>query len=145
MPRTAESKYLDQCLGTGLLSKVNMRFGRRLRLSVYEPWQRHYLDYAKLKRLLREDELDNGDITTSVDEQTRLWTEEDEGTFVEELLNVQLEKVNAFHTETIEQFRERTSECETKLENYLKSLEADGDLRDQRQMDETLELVGRGG
>lgn len=121
-----------------------MQFGRRLRLSVYKPWQPHYLDYAKLKRLLREDELDSGDSITAGDEQARTWTEEDESTFVEELLNVQLEKVNTFHTETIEQLRERTSECETKLEHYVTTSDADGGLKDQQQTDETLDLVRQG-
>ena len=115
-----------------------MRFGRRLRLSVYEPWQLQYLDYAKLKRLLREDELDNGDFTTSTDKQNGSWTEEDETVFVEELLNTQLEKVNAFHTERLEQLRERTSECETKLEHYVRTSEAHGGLENH------LDVVERG-
>ena len=121
-----------------------MQFGRRLRLSVYEPWQSHYLDYANLKRLLREDEVNDGDFTTSADEQAKTWTEEDESKFVEELLNVQLEKVNTFHTEMIEQLRERTSECETKLEQYVKNSDTDGRLKNQQQTNELLDLVGRG-
>lgn len=103
-----------------------MRFGRTLRISAYEPWRSHYLDYAKLKRLLREDELEDDDPNANLDDQARRWTDEDESAFVEELLNVQLEKVHKFHADTIKQLRERTSECESKLEHYARISEADG-------------------
>lgn len=84
-----------------------MRFGRKLRNSVYPPWEKSYIDYTKLKRLLREDESE---------EEGREWTEDDEGRFVEELVNVQLEKVNAFQAETYKSLRDRTSECEARLQ-----------------------------
>lgn len=108
-----------------------MRFGKTLRNSIYEPWRSQYLDYAKLKRLLREDELHDGDAASNSDDQARQWTEEDESVFVEELLNVQLEKVNAFHADTLKQLRERTSECETNLEKDAGSAEADGDHKSE--------------
>ena len=85
-----------------------MRFGRTLRNSIYQPWASNYIDYAKLKRLLREDD--------PTEEDGRGWTEDDEGKFVEELVNVQLEKVNAFQAETYKGLRERTSDCEARLE-----------------------------
>ena len=85
-----------------------MRFGRTLRNSIYEPWASNYIDYAKLKQLLREDD--------PSEKEGRRWTEEDEGRFVEELVNVQMEKVNAFQAETYKGLRERTSDCETRLE-----------------------------
>lgn len=85
-----------------------MRFGKTLNNSIYEPWASNYIDYAKLKQLLREDD-PSGD-------EGREWTEDDEGRFVEELVNVQLEKVNAFQAETYKGLRERTSDCETRLE-----------------------------
>ena len=85
-----------------------MRFGKTLRNSVYEPWASNYIDYAKLKQLLREDD--------PSEEEGREWTEDDEGRFVEELVNVQLEKVNAFQAETYKGLRERTSDCEARLE-----------------------------
>ena len=87
---------------------ITMRFGRTLRNSIYEPWASNYIDYAKLKRLLREDD--------PTEEDGRGWTEDDEGRFVEELVNVQLEKVNAFQAETYKGLRERTSDCEARLE-----------------------------
>lgn len=85
-----------------------MRFGKTLKNSVYGPWASNYIDYAKLKQLLREDD--------PSEEEGREWTEDDEGRFVEELINVQLEKVNAFQAETYKGLRERTSDCETRLE-----------------------------
>ena len=85
-----------------------MRFGKTLNKSIYEPWASNYIDYAKLKQLLREDD-PSGD-------EGREWTEDDEGIFVEELVNVQLEKVNAFQAETYKSLRERTSDCEARLE-----------------------------
>ena len=67
-----------------------MHFGATLRRSIYEPWTSKYIDYAELKRLLRENE---------PEDDGKAWTECDEARFVEELLNVQLEKVNAFQGE----------------------------------------------
>lgn len=84
-----------------------MRFGATLRKSIYSPWASNYIDYAKLKKLLREDEPSDND--------AKAWTEEDEIRFVEELVNVQLEKVNAFQADTYKHLRERMSECEAKL------------------------------
>lgn len=89
-----------------------MRFGRTLQRSVYQPWRGQYIDYDKLKQLLRDDGSDQGS-DEDVDDQ---WTEEDEGRFVEELVNVQLEKVNNFQSEKNQDLRDRTSECERKLE-----------------------------
>ena len=87
-----------------------MRFGKTLRAQTYPPWKDKYIDYTKLKTLLREDE------TTPQGEEAREWTEQDEEDFVEELINVQLDKVNQFHNDTYKNLRDRTSECEAKLE-----------------------------
>ena len=101
-----------------------MRFGRTLKTSIYEPWKGAYIDYGRLKQLLREDSPDSDD---------QGWTEDDEGKFVEELVNVQLEKVNAFQAKTYQDLRDRTSECEAKLQRLkdsdsfvVKSTEGDG-------------------
>lgn len=106
-----------------------MRFGETLEKQKYGPWKSNYLDYGKLKQLLREDGSSGG--------KNRDWTDDDEGRFVEELINVQLDKVNDFHNETYKSLRERTSECEAglrKLEGYE---EGDGQALDQeKQHDE---------
>lgn len=83
-----------------------MRFGKTLASSVYPPWRDKYIDYTKLKKLLREDEAS----------PQREWTEQDEEDFVQELINVQLDKVHQFHVDTYKSLRDRTSECEAKLE-----------------------------
>ncbi|KAL9597776.1 MAG: hypothetical protein Q9179_004148 [Wetmoreana sp. 5 TL-2023] len=101
-----------------------MRFGKTLESSIYEPWRSKYIDYPKLKRLLREDEPANDSGSAKPDEKSSSWTEEDEGAFVDELVNVQLEKVNAFHDETYKNLRDRTSDCESKL-HKIAALEDD--------------------
>lgn len=93
-----------------------MRFGKTLRKALYPPWKGNYIDYAKLKSLLREHDVnDEGDDDDGSDSDTSLWTEQDEEAFVQELINVQLDKVNAFQSQTSQQLRERTSACEAKL------------------------------
>jgi SPX domain protein involved in polyphosphate accumulation len=82
-----------------------MRFGKTLAASIYPPWRDNYIDYSKLKKLLREHE-------TS---PQREWTEKDEEDFVQELINVQLDKVHQFHLDTYKTLRDRTSECEAQL------------------------------
>lgn len=90
-----------------------MRFGRTLQLATYAPWRENYIDYAKLKKLLREDESAPSSPSTETADQ---WTDDDEGRFVDELVNVQLEKVHTFHKETYEKLRDRTAKCEARLD-----------------------------
>ena len=87
-----------------------MRFGKTLKSSIYEPWETHYIDYSTLKSLLREHE--------HAENEAPAWTDEDEGRFVEELVNIQLEKVNAFQVEKYKELREWTAKCEARLEEY---------------------------
>lgn len=87
-----------------------MLFGETLEKQKYEPWKANYLEYGKLKILLRED--------GPSDKKSREWTDDDEGSFVEELVNAQLDKVNAFHNQTYTTLRERTSECEGRLKRF---------------------------
>jgi len=88
-----------------------MHFERSLKRTIYAPWRDQYIDYPKLKDLLR----DNGSDDGSADEGDQ-WTDEDEGKFVEELVNVQLEKVANFQSSTLQNLRERAADCEAKLE-----------------------------
>ena len=83
-----------------------MRFGTTLRGSVYAPWKTQYIDYAKLKDLLRENKHDDDDVA---------WTEEDENRFSDELLNVQLEKVVVFQETTFQALRDRVDAVFDKL------------------------------
>ncbi|KAK4678372.1 Phosphate metabolism transcription protein [Podospora pseudoanserina] len=85
-----------------------MRFGKTLRQSVYPPWKDQYIDYAKLKSILREDKPDDED---------EPWTEEDENRFCDEIFNTQLEKVAKFQETKIEELRNRTDEAAEKLKH----------------------------
>ncbi|KAF3923311.1 hypothetical protein ABW21_db0202818 [Orbilia brochopaga] len=93
-----------------------MKFGETLKKSLKEEWKDNYIDYGKLKKLLREKE----------SEPTQ-WTEQDESEFVEELVNVQIEKVNAFHGKVAAEFKERVSACEARLEHLLQPAEGTED------------------
>ncbi|KAL8769843.1 MAG: hypothetical protein Q9209_004281 [Squamulea sp. 1 TL-2023] len=96
-----------------------MRFGRTLQGSIYEPWKSQYIDYSRLKQLLREDESAKGRASSEANDQD--WTEQDEGAFVDELVNVQLEKVNAFHNETYRSLQDRTTDCEIEIQKIAAS------------------------
>ena len=85
---------------------ANMRFGKTLRNSIYPEWKDQYIDYAKLKNLLRDDVHDNP-----------VWTEDDENKFCDEVFNVQLEKVAAFQAETFKALEQRASKAAEKLQD----------------------------
>ncbi|KAL8642180.1 MAG: hypothetical protein Q9228_001110 [Teloschistes exilis] len=108
-----------------------MRFGRTLQSSIYEPWKSKYIDYPKLKRLLNEGDSPNGRDSARSKEKAPDWTEEDEGAFVDELVNIQLEKVNAFHDETHRSLRDRTTDCESKLQELADSDKQEASKEDQ--------------
>lgn len=88
-----------------------MRYGQTLRESVYQPWKAHYLDYPKLKNLLREDRKNDD----------KPWTEEDENRFSDELFNVQLEKVSKFQKEQLESLKARGDAAFEKLKDMAPS------------------------
>ncbi|KAF3920738.1 hypothetical protein AA313_de0209973 [Arthrobotrys entomopaga] len=90
-----------------------MKFGSTLKKARKEEWANNYIDYPKLKQMLREKEV----------EPTQ-WTEQDESNFVEELVNVQIEKVNAFHAKLGAELKDRVNSCEAKLEPLVQSLES---------------------
>lgn len=108
-----------------------MKFGRTLRKSIYPPWKDKYIDYDKLKKLLKET-----DGSTANDQDEEEWTEEDEGAFVEELVNVQLEKVHEFQAETYKKLREQTSQSEASLDP-LAVLPKEQDSKDADQKTES--------
>ncbi|EEY21030.1 vacuolar transporter chaperone 2 [Verticillium alfalfae VaMs.102] len=85
-----------------------MRFGKTLRESVYAPWKDKYIDYAKLKSLLREDKYEDEDVP---------WTEEDESRFCDEIFNTQLEKVAEFQEKTVEGLRSASMKPLEKLKD----------------------------
>jgi SPX domain protein involved in polyphosphate accumulation len=104
-----------------------MRFGRTLKNSIYPPWKDQYIDYDKLKKLLRETKSVDGSSDDEVEDEEDKWTEDDESAFVEELVNVQLEKVHDFQAKKIQELRDRTQECEQQLEPLGAAAKEDGD------------------
>ncbi|KAF2865577.1 VTC domain-containing protein [Massariosphaeria phaeospora] len=99
-----------------------MRFGTTLRKSIYQPWKDQYVDYEKLKKLLKESEG-----TSPVDEDDDAWTADDESAFVDELANVQLEKAHKFQTEVSQKLRDRATACEKKLEPLAVGIKTETD------------------
>lgn len=94
-----------------------MRFEQTLANAVYAPWKASYIDYNKLKKLLRDDE----------DAQVNsVWTDDDAEFFYAELTNVQLDKVQTFHRETYRKLKERAAACEATLDN-LTAIDANSD------------------
>ncbi|TEA17786.1 Vacuolar transporter chaperone 3 [Colletotrichum sidae] len=94
-----------------------MRFGKTLRQSIYAPWKDKYIDYTKLKSLLREDKYDDEDVA---------WTEEDENRFCDEILNTQLEKVAEFQEETFHGLKDRIDAAFEKLKDLAPPANEDG-------------------
>jgi SPX domain protein involved in polyphosphate accumulation/uncharacterized membrane protein YidH (DUF202 family) len=101
-----------------------MKFGTTLRNAVYEPWRESYVDYTKLKKLLREDDKDDS------------WTDEDAQAFYAELVNNQLEKVTNFHKSTYQKLRDRTAKCESKLDPVAKTVQPDDSTKRPLPSDE---------
>lgn len=85
-----------------------MRFGKTLVQSVYPPWKDKYIDYGKLKSMLREGKRDDEEVP---------WTEDDESRFCDEIFNVQLEKVARFQEETVDKLRGRADGAFETLKN----------------------------
>lgn len=88
------------------------------------PWRDHYIDYNKLKTLLRED------VDPDSAAAQRPWTEDDEFSFVHELINVQLEKVHNFQREKYGELQDRTAKCEERLNLLLQEAQPEGDETD---------------
>lgn len=112
-----------------------MRFGKTLSSSIYPPWKDKYIDYAKLKKLLREDESSpqgRGAEDTN-------WTEQDEENFVNELTNIQLEKVYQHQIDTFNSLRDRTSACEAKLQPTAGDADTANDEKKKKIAEETME------
>ncbi|OAR01208.1 hypothetical protein LLEC1_00166 [Akanthomyces lecanii] len=93
-----------------------MRFGKTLRQSINGPWKDKYIDYNKLKTLLREDKYDDDNET---------WTEDDENRFCEEIFNVQLDKVAKFQEEQVSLLKDRADAAFAKLKKLAPPPPAD--------------------
>lgn len=110
-----------------------MRFGKTLSDSIYPPWKDKYLQYDKIKKLLREDETSpqgRGGETS--------WTEQDEENFVHELTVTQLEKVHQHQVAAFNALRDRAAACEAKLPSQEAEEVAKSDDEEKALAKETL-------
>ncbi|KAG0678526.1 Phosphate metabolism transcription protein [Pichia californica] len=95
-----------------------MLFGVKLQNEIYSPWEKFYIDYDKLKRLLKENVINHLD---SNDGHSG-WSEKDEALFAE-TLDKELEKVYSFQVSTYKQLDSEISKLELKSEKFLELLE----------------------
>lgn len=109
-----------------------MRFGQTLATSVHPPWKERYLDYAKLKRLLRED---------GSSDASKPWTEEDESRFCEEVLNIQLEKVASFQEATFQKLEQRSIAIGEKLRELASTEGEDISTSEYKEIEDELERI----
>ncbi|KAF2969853.1 hypothetical protein GQX73_g3694 [Xylaria multiplex] len=89
-----------------------MRFGKTLRESIYPPWRDEYIDYSKLKSMLRENTSEDDDVP---------WSSEDENRFCDEIFNVQLDKVSQFQAKTASTLQQRADAAFEKLRGLAPS------------------------
>lgn len=106
----ASSTY--QLLSSAPLHTSEMRFGKTLRGSIYPPWKDEYVDYSKLKSMLRENASEDEDLP---------WTEDDENRFCDEIFNVQLDKVSQFQAKTASGLQQRADTAFEKLRDLAPS------------------------
>ncbi|CCE62704.1 hypothetical protein TPHA_0D00600 [Tetrapisispora phaffii CBS 4417] len=99
-----------------------MLFGMKLATGIYEPWKEYYLDYDKLKELLKESEFSNTtdkhNSNTFSGNSKLVWSDDDESRFVE-LLDGELEKVYSFQAEKYNILLDRLNRLEDKLSDSL--------------------------
>lgn len=105
-----------------------MLFGVKLANDVYPPWKESYIDYERLKKLLKEGVIrdrSNGARAKSED-RNFAWNDNDESRFVE-ALDKELEKVYGFQIKEYNTLLERLSrlESQTNSEESIKNLDAD--------------------
>lgn len=82
-----------------------MLFANKLELEIYPPWKDHYINYIKLKKLLKE-----GVILQNA------WTEKDEQNFVS-ALDSDLEKVYSFQSDKYDELNEYLNELQATTES----------------------------
>lgn len=103
-----------------------MLFGVRLANEIFPPWASHYLDYEKLKELLKESKNDGSKKKKSKGDDD--FTDHDENLFVSGL-DKELEKVYTFQTNQYNQLLKRIEEVENKIDAL--DLNDAGDLKDK--------------
>lgn len=92
-----------------------MLFGVKLQNEIYTPWKQYYIDYDHLKKLLKENVVNQLNTDAS-------WTEGDEAAFAE-TLDKELEKVYSFQVSKYKELDSEISKLELTSEKYLDSVE----------------------
>lgn len=92
-------------------AQTKMLFGSKLELEIYTPWKDNYINYVRLKKLLKE-----GVILQNS------WTEEDEKEFVS-ALDSDLEKVYSFQANKYDELNEYLDELQKATESPTASFD----------------------
>ncbi|KAK9446926.1 VTC domain-containing protein [Limtongia smithiae] len=118
-----------------------MLFGVKLLNEAYPDWAGSYIDYERLKRLLKEE--DDGSTSArrasrskaSVDRRSDSWTEKDESAFVA-ALDSELEKVYAFESNKYADLKNKVASAEARI--HPASSESVDFAAFEKELDETL-------
>lgn len=95
-----------------------MLFGVRLSNEIYPPWHDHYINYEKLKKLLKENSLDAGS------HKSAKWTDDDESRFVQ-ALDGELEKVYGFQSSQYDNLNKRIEQLEKEADDITSKVNKD--------------------
>lgn len=97
-----------------------MLFGVKLANEIYPPWKESYLDYEKLKKLLKESIIRDSELKRSKrkdgKDRDKFWTEKDESLFVS-ALDEELEKVYSFQTKAYDKVMKQLNRLEDETED----------------------------
>ncbi|KAK9374059.1 VTC domain-containing protein [Lipomyces chichibuensis] len=91
-----------------------MLFGVKLANEMYKPWATWYIDYERLKRLLKENDNHSGRSTPKDRRNPVLWTEKDESNFVA-ALDAELEKVYEFESHKYADLKDKLAAIEARI------------------------------
>lgn len=119
-----------------------MLFGVKLQNEIYAPWAEYYVDYDGLKRLLKEN------VLNELDPNTSAWSEKDESNFAEKL-DSELEKVYSFQVSKYKELDQEIAKLELQSEKFLEELEQKGSesksqldpVKFQKKLEELLSLT----
>lgn len=96
-----------------------MLFGVKLANEIYPPWSDNYINYEKLKKLLKENALDSHG-----SKKSSKWSDADESQFVK-ALDAELEKVYTFQTSQYEDLNKRIEALQGKADEITQSQKKD--------------------
>ncbi|KAG6862512.1 hypothetical protein C0995_000060 [Termitomyces sp. Mi166 len=85
-----------------------MKFGTKIKTSLYTEWRPYYLDYTALKRMLKDRMLEGG------------WSEKDEGQFTT-FLESELDKIHDFQKSKASELARRIKDAEKDVERFVAS------------------------